>query len=271
LAGTGKKWLIGCGAGCAGMILLSILVSVGGALFMTRPMSRAVDAQRDLTAEYGAREAFTPPARLQPERVEVFLAVRREVMESCAQFEEIVGRFQAMEELDSGDGDPSAGEVFQGLKGVMGAVLGMGQAMGEVTQIRNEILRDKGMGMGEYTWIYILAYNSYLGKMPNTGIDGEDGREYSGNMLRLISTLMESHATALEEAADPESAQLWRDELARLKRVDEGVPFPDGALPDRLPGIFSPFRKQLERNYCPALAEFDLGRLKKSGMSFHAD
>ena len=49
MAGTGKKWLIGCGAGCAASILLSILLSVGGAFFLVRPMNKAVDAQRELT------------------------------------------------------------------------------------------------------------------------------------------------------------------------------------------------------------------------------
>lgn len=271
MAGTGKKWLIGCGAGCAASILLSILLSIGGALFIARPMNKAVNAQRELTTEFGAREDFIPPARLEPGRIKVFIAVRREVMGSCEQFQDIVGSFQVMEELDNGEGDPSIGQVLHGLKGVMGSVFGLANALGEVTRVRNQALRDQGMGMGEYTWIYVLAFNSYLDKSPNTGIDDKFGRGYSGDELRLISKLMENHAGALEEAGDTDSAPIWLNEVARLKRIDEGVPFRDGQLPDGLAGTFAPFRKHLEKSYCAALAEFDLGRIEKKGMSYHSE
>ena len=172
--------------------------------------------------------------------IKAFLAVRREVMGSCDRFQEIVADFQVMEELGEGEGDPPVGQILSGVKGVMGAAFGLAGALGETTRIRNQALRDQGMGLGEYTWIYILAFNSYLGKTPNTGIDSQKGRGYGGSELRLISTLMENHATALDEAGDPESARIWRDEIARLKRVDEGVPFPDGRLPDCLAETFAP-------------------------------
>ncbi|MBU8870057.1 MAG: hypothetical protein KOO60_04170 [Gemmatimonadales bacterium] len=271
MAGTGKKWLIGCGAGCGVSILLSILLSVGGALFMTRPMNKAVNAQKELAAEFGAREDFTPPPRLTPQRIKAFLAVRQELMGSCSQFEGFVSDFQAMEELDSGEGDPQIGEVMGGVKGVMGAVFGLVSALGEVTRVRNQALHEHGMGMGEYTWIYILAFNSYLEKEPNTGIDSRNGHGYRGKKLRLMSTLMENHAVALEKAGNPEAARIWRDEIGRLKRVDEGVPFSGIRLPDGLAESFAPFRKYLEKYYCPAMAEFDLDLIEKKGMSFHAD
>ena len=46
MAGAGRKWLIGCGAGCGGLILLIILISVGGSLWMMKPMNAAVDSQK---------------------------------------------------------------------------------------------------------------------------------------------------------------------------------------------------------------------------------
>ena len=82
---------------------------------------------------------------------------------------------------------------------------------------------------------------------------------------------MENHAVVLEEAGDRESAKIWRDEIARLKRVDEGVPFSDTPLPDGLSATFAQFHNHLEKYYCPAMAEFDLGRIEKNGMSFHAE
>ena len=41
MAGAGKKWLIGCGAGCGGLILLTIVLSVVGSMWMMRPMNEA--------------------------------------------------------------------------------------------------------------------------------------------------------------------------------------------------------------------------------------
>ncbi len=253
------------------MILLSILVTVGGAFFMIRPLNRAVQAQRELTAQFGVAQAYTPPARLDPQRIKVFLAVRKQVMGSCEKFQDITGKFQAMNELDNGGNPPPVGDILKNVKGVMGAAFGMAGSMGEVARIRNTVLQEQGMGLGEYTWIYILAYNSYLGMAPNTGIDGNKGHGYRGHMLDLITSLMENHAGALDEAGSPDSAALWRDEAARLERATEGAPFPAGELPDGLSQIFAPFGEQLARNYCPDMAEFDLGRIEKKGLSFHSD
>ena len=238
---------------------------------MTRPMNKAVDAQRELTAEFGNREEYSPPVRLTPDRIKTFLSVRKEIMVSCEKFEDIVGDFRTMDELDSGEGDVQVGQVLGGVKGVMGAVFGLVGALGETTRIRNQALRDHAMGLGEYTWIYVLAFNSFLDKTPNTGIDSGSGHGYRGSQLRLISDLMENHAVVLEEAGELIAAQVWRDEIARLKRVDEGVPFQGGRLPDGLPATFAPFRKYLEKYYCPALAEIDLGRIEKKGMSYHSN
>ena len=45
MADSGKKWLIGCGVGCGAVILLGILLSVGGSLYLMGPFNKAVDAQ----------------------------------------------------------------------------------------------------------------------------------------------------------------------------------------------------------------------------------
>ena len=42
MAGSGRKWLIGCGVGCGAVILLAILLSVGGTFVMMRFESGAL-------------------------------------------------------------------------------------------------------------------------------------------------------------------------------------------------------------------------------------
>ena len=62
MAGTGRKWLIGCGVGCGAVVLLGILLSVGGSLYMMRPFNKAVEAQKALEVEFGSRDSYIPPA-----------------------------------------------------------------------------------------------------------------------------------------------------------------------------------------------------------------
>ena len=272
MAGTGKKWLIGCGVGCASSVVLIVLISVGGSLFMMRPFDKAVQAQKDLTEIYGTRTEFVPlPGGVTPDRMERFLTVRRAVMASCETFEGVTAKFDAMEDLDNQGEEPEVGEVVKGVGGIMGAVFGMAGEMGKVTQIRNETLQANGMGLGEYTWIYILAYNSWLGKAPNTGLDHGDEGTMSDSDVEVIGQLMANHVTALQDAGREAEARLWQAQIDRLDRVALAIPFADGNLPGELVAVFKPFRGKLEANYCAYMAEFDLDTIQKKGLSYHTN
>ncbi len=272
MAGTGKKWLIGCGVGCASLVVLLILISIGGSLFMMRPFDQAVDAQQELTAEFGIRGDFVPqPGGISPHRLECFLSVRREVMASCEIFQGVASNFNAMDDLGEQGEDPEMGAVFRGVGNIMGSIFGMVGEIGKVTRLRNEALLANEMGLGEYTWIYILAYNSWLGKAPNTGLDNDDGGSFSRVEEEVLASLMANHVIALQEAGQSAEAELWQHEIERFDRVEHGIPFADGNLPAELAAVFEPFRRKLEENYCPAMAEFDLSRVRKKGLSFHAD
>ncbi len=272
MAGTGKKWLIGCGVGCGVTILVNILLFVGAGVFFSQPMNKAVSSQKKLTEAYGEPGDFIPGVEgLTPERIETFLAVRQALMPSCQDFEEIVGGFEAMEELDNGGEEPSAKEIFTGLGKVMGSVKGLVMEMGTVLETRNEALMAEGMGLGEYTWIYVLAYNSWLGFEPNTGIDGSDGGSFNSREVGLIEELLKAHAGALAEVGRSEEAEVWRDAAKKLDWSDTGVPFENKLLPVEITQGLEFYRSQLEEVYCPPMSEFDLGVIKKKGMSFHSN
>jgi len=272
VAGTGKKWLIGCGVGCAATSLLAIIITIGGGLLLTRPFGKAVDAQKALTSEFGSRESYEPgPGGIAPDRMEAFLAVRRALLPSCAEFEKIGASFEAMEELDKDGDEPSTGEMLKGVGNVMGSVFGIAGEIGKVTQRRNEALLEQEMGLGEYTWIYVLAYNVWLANAPNTEFSGDAGHPYQGQELKTVRRLLENYTEALRRAGMMEQAEIWSREAARLDRVDSGVPFTDGELPGEFIDSFAPYRRQLEKTYCPAMAAFDLGRVQKKGFSYHSD
>jgi hypothetical protein len=272
VASSGKKWLVGCGVGCGAVILLSILLSVGGSLYLMRPFNRAIDVQKELVEQYGPREAFIPgPQGITPERMEAFLAVRRSVFPMCAEFREVAESFAAMEELDQGGQEPSKGEVFRAVGGLTGNIFGMVGNIGKFNELRNEALLGQGMGLGEYIWIYVLAYNSWKGHQPNQDIGGESNHGFSGSERRVILRLVRNHAEALAAAGLTERALLWEKEAGRMERTETGVPFKDGGLPAGVIRGFLPYEQELDSLYCEATSSFELNRMKKKGLSIRSD
>lgn len=273
MAGAGKKWLIGCGAGCGGLILLTIVLGVVGSMWMMKPMNEAVDAQKALTEAFGARDAFVPPAGgIAPDRMQAFLVVRDSLMEHCERFRDIAAKFDAMNEIDS-DEDASTGEALRAVGGIMGSVTGMVAEMGRFTSARNRVLLENGMGLGEYTWIYVLAYHSWLGHPAGTSFDADDAArdELSRMERKVIRRLMNNHVEALGEAGLTAQAALWEEEILRLERSERSVPFEDAEIPMGLRTAFAPHQERLEALYCPESAGFELNTIRKKGLSIQAN
>ena len=272
MAGSGKKWLVGCGVGCGAAVLLGILLSVGGSLYMMQPFNKAVDAQKALEAEFGTREAYIPPAEgITPDRLEAFIAVRRALVPMCEEFRKIGDSFAAMDELDKGGDEPSKGEIFIAIGGLTGNIFGMVGNIGRFTEQRNQALLDGGMSLGEYIWIYVLVYNSWQGQVPNRDFDGDAKGDMSAKEQKVVRTLVRKHAEALASAGMVAEAALWEDEADRMKRSETGVPFKDGHLPEGLTRVFQPYSGKLESLYCAATSSFEMNRIKKKGLTISSD
>jgi len=273
VAGAGRKWLIGCGAGCGGLILMVIIISVVGGIWMTRPMSEAVKSQKALNEMHGSRETFVPgPQGITADRMEIFLEVRRTLMTNCAEFARIGEKFKAMDELDKQGDDVPKGEALMAVGGLMGSIMGLATELGKFTQARNEALLAGGMGQGEYIWIYVLAYNSWLGHPPNTSFDSEDsGGKLTNKEQSAIQSMVEHHVEALNEAGLNDRADVWEQELRRMERSETGVPFKGKELPDGLPDFFGRYEMDLQEVFCPETAGFELNQIKKKGLSFHSN
>ncbi len=272
MADSGKKWLIGCGVGCGAVLLLGIILSVGGGLYIMRPFNKAIDAQEELFAEYGERGNYIPPSPgITSDRLEKFLAVRRAVMPMCGKFQELGDSFAAMDELDKGDEEPSPGEIFKLLGNLTGGIFGMVGNIGRFTQLRNQALLDHRMSLGEYIWIYVLVYNSWLGHVPGADIDGESTGNMSDRAQKVMHTLILNHAEALAAAGMAEKSARWAREAARMKRTETGVPFRERELPADLIRVFAPYERELEDLYCEATSGFEMDQVKKKGLSIHSE
>ncbi|MBU2503211.1 hypothetical protein KJ682_17925 [bacterium] len=271
MAGRGRKIMIGCGIGCAAALVLTIIVTVGGGLLLMRPFNRAIEDQEVLADRYGDRDAYAPgPQTMTPERLDRFLAVRAPLQDLCIGFEEIGEAFTAMEEIDKSGEAPSSGLILKSVGDVMGAAFGIAGKLGEYTEARNAALVEQDMGLGEYVWIYTLAYYSYLGREPGTGFDGSESAGMSGAEIDLLTSMARRYGENLAAAGRSEEAALWEAESRRMARTEEGVPFAGGDLPATLADLFEPRRAELEAVFCPHTADVEFGEVERKGLSIRS-
>ncbi len=273
MATTAQKWLIGCGIGCA-VIVLVVVGLVTGAIVYVRgkfqPLQEASDSRREIVATLGAPDAYVPPAdgAIVPDRMESFLSVRDALREDQSRLD------TAFSGLDVGILDqrqPSFGTVLRTLNGLSNVIV----PIGEYVNRRNRILLDKRMSLGEYAYIYSIAYHSWLGHAPNDGpailadarlrgrnrSSGDDPAftpesvhlQYRRVMLRLLENQLES-------IKDEESGK-WRgtlkEEIDRLDRSTGRVAWQNN-LPPQIEESLKPYRGRLEATYHPASNYFEL-------------
>ncbi|MCB1183582.1 hypothetical protein KDM41_09110 [bacterium] len=278
MAGAGKKWAIGCGIGC-GLVLI-ILGGVGTCSYFAfkdiKTDAEGLDAGREqLRAEFGAAEDYTPNAdgTVDAARLETFLAVR-EAIEPA--------RREMSDMLSTLDGDAGIASKFKAGMKMVSSVMGF---VGE----RNRVLLEQGMGVGEYRYLYTVAYFGMLGKDPADGpsfvLAGDGDHEDDGGVRmtwnnddedevrdgrarfvrrevhRLQTAILENQLAALEStvpaAGDPWTATL-QAEVAAMRAESLRFAWEEG-LPDPLRASLEPFRDRLEAGYDPMTSLVELG------------
>jgi len=256
--------------------VIGLVVAVGVAWM--RPAIeevRGAEAAADrLETALGTIDDWTPDVAdpLPPERLDVFLAVRSATSPEVAALEAVLA-----------DTPPDAlTDENTSAKAKVGAVLRMLRRMiGSVAAYlaaRDEALLDAGMGPGEYGWIYVLAYHSWLDApvdagpvvtkpvgrhvSPRTGerLFGEDHDRYSPSRVRrAVRRLCVPPFRRMVEAArrtgDPRLPDL-EAELARLESRPDAVPWENG-LPPELEAVLAARGTELEGSWRPAVHPFE--------------
>ncbi len=268
---TTKKWLIGCGIGCGVVILILIALGITGYFFFKDIADefKEYDAlMTTLTERYGRIKDFTPnpDGTIGPERIESFLAVReafapvREKLEaSFKTLQDRVGRSEIEVKKPK--------NIFQMIRTGVGLI----PQIGEFMKSRNQALLDVGMGMGEYYYLYVISFYSWLGYLPEDGPDfeivGPDEERSTWDqeevleerrdtaLRRLHRMLLPMLHNQLEELLASDSPGIsgdWRQTLeAEIKAMEEDrfrLPWEDG-LPDVIESSLKPFRYRLEQSY----------------------
>jgi len=274
-----SKWLAGCGLGCAGLLAVIIIVIAWG-ISLGRDARRGFDTaeatRRVLEEKYGSPGNFVPAAdgSIPAERMEIFLQVREATQEYRT---DIVQYFSTMpmnrdagREFDAKPFGEKIRTIFQSVR----SAAGMGEDIGHMFEARNQALLDKGMGLGEYTYTYVLVYYSWLGHSPADGPGGNGNTPYvmarsqsrrHRDLIQMLSNQLESTA----DSGDTEEWDQWRSELAgeieEMKKDAGRTPWKN-SVPRITAESLEPFRNRLEQTYSPLTNPFELSLPARSDL-----
>lgn len=256
---TSKQWIQGCAIGCAALVVFSVFAIVGMTFAMRSAFTDAHEDRRVLNQQYGNVDAFTPAAdgSIPEDRLTAFLEVRTALAEVHAKVVSVDSEMGDFEELTE-DGDPPLRVALPAVARLTKAMMGLPKVFGEIERTRNRALVEAGMGLGEYTYIYAMAYHDQLVE--------PDGNVYlfgsSAANSRVREELRAMIRRQLEAARDERGEDdAWtvslKAESDALEADQERIPWEEG-LPASISDCVEPFRERLDETYSAAAAEFDL-------------
>jgi len=273
-----KRYIKGCAIGCGVLVLLGLGLGGSGVWWMARDFFEAADTTEELRERYATVETFTPPVPIAApaDRLRRFIAVRESLAIDCEKFAAGMEQIHRMDRYEDQE-DPPKGKMMADIGRTMGAAFGFAQRIGAHVALRNAALMEQEMGLGEYTWLYIVGYYGLLGEEPRDEEGDREGGALNRRIRRGVAGMIRRHLEARESAiragADTvgSAATLaqWREELMALEEAPERVPFADG-LPADLAAAVAPFRDALEPTFCPHTDDFDLLRPERKGLSVQA-
>jgi len=281
---TASKWLIGCGIGCGVVILLLVFAGVGG-YFFVKNMAEGFEETEAITdslmERYGEIKDFCPDpgGAIMPERLEAFLSVRNSMEPVIETLESSINILSDEERESRFKEEPSPG-VLTKIKTGFGII----PMIAEFYARRNQALLDAEMGLGEYYYIYVVSYYSWLGKSPEDGLEynlADEDEEERGvywrrgrsenledrkddvlkQLHRQILPMLQNQFARLTGIDISPIRDPWREKLAAEIEAMEADRFrllwQDG-LPDVLEASLQPFRGRLEVSYSKVLNSLEM-------------
>lgn len=280
------KWLTGCAIGCGVLLLGAVIALVAGTMYCSRTfrgIQEARESHEALVSRFGEIDSFVPSAdgTIAPERVEAFLAVRTSLDEAR---ERVDAAFAEFPPRGSADGGGSVWTAFR----VIGSLAGLVNPIGEYVDRRNESLMEHDMPLGEYVYLYALAYYSWLGHEIEAGpviaegdgagesvFDDEDSmfapEKIRRRLRRYLLAVVGNQLEALPSADAGGDADAWRRRLeAEIRRLEERpghLPWQDG-LPEAMEASLAPYRDRLEATWHAPTNPFEIPPREGEGASW---
>ena len=275
-----SKWLMGCGIGCAALIVIVVLVGLGSFMLVKdtfedfEDMGRTVSEVRE---EFGAPGSFVPEpsGTLTPERVEAFLQVREATLPIREEITESIR--SVMSSIDTMENE---GGSFVGVLNIIRAGAGALPKVAAFHKVRAQALLDEKMGMGEYGYLYVLTFYSWLGKSPSDGPpftlvgrdenhdDSETEEEVRARRRRLIQkrvrrlfiSILGNGAESCRQpdaGASDEWCEALEEELKLLQGDSGRIPWQEG-VPSNLEESLAVYRGELDASYSELVNPLEL-------------
>lgn len=257
--------------GCLSLVVLAVAVPLILAVLVIRPLNRAIDTRSELEARHGPQDSYVPPLSGVPsaDRIEAFLEVRQALATNCSDFqraEDEVARLGAFDEQEN----VKKLEVIRQALSTTQAMVGMGPLIGDFYDTRNRELAAVDMGLGEYSYIYILVYGTMLAA-PEEGPQLLGSDATNARVRAALRRMLANQLAALETVGEDlgETFDRLAAEVARLEADGDAVPWQHG-VPPTISEALLPYRERLDAAYCGATMPLELLINEKRGLSIES-
>lgn len=253
------QWLKGCAFGCGGLVALCVLLIVGMTVSVRSAFDDAHEDRKALVERFGDDDAFVPAmdGSVAATRVEAFLAVREALAGVHAEIEDVDREMGELDAIEEGE-EPPLREALPMVFRLTRSMMGLPWIFGEIERTRNRALVENGMGLGEYTYIFVMAYHEQIVHPSENAVmfsSSPAGARVRGELRGMLERQLlaaESHEPPEEDLVSALAA-----ELEALDSDAARVPWQDG-LPESIATSFAGYRDRLDAAYSTAAAEFEL-------------
>ncbi len=260
-------WLKSCAIGCGIFTLVSVMLMIGCGVSLMKPFNDAVEVREQLEEVHGTQEDYrpAPDGSIPTESIQTFLLVRKALFAECEGMSQIFDHFKAMGDMkDSASGS----EKFQMILGTVKQATRLPAAIGNYSTLRNSVLLENDMGLGEYTYIYAISYFALLGREA-LGEDMEiNGEETTQRVRRTLREMLRHQLEDLRAAGtDPDLEITLRDEIFRLEEDPDSLPWENGP-PRHVQESLEPYLSRIDAFWCDATSPFDITVTRKGKKGF---
>jgi len=243
--------LKGCAMGCAAIVAIVILGVIGISVRTWMPLRSSGKSLARLEERFGPPESFipAPDGAIPASRMKAFLGVRRSLEPQCARFEEVQQQLLRMARLDEQE-NLSAGEVVETFKGLFDVSTGVAPMLGDYFEERNRALLEEELGLGEYSYIFALAYGEHFrDEAIHEQLFSEDGPVSPEAGATLRAVLVHQRDVQAGEAGESERRSLIEREIELMAGDPQRLPWHD-ELPAAVIDSLAPFRDRLDAAFC---------------------